>query len=128
MVAGSTLRVGGDMVLGDRLVSAVGAIGFSETPPTARKRAEAGDVILLTEGSGGGTITTTAIYHGLFDVVWETLDVNFIRASEAIMDAGILGDIHAMTDVTNGDSGVMPMRSHQPQGWALNSMPRQYGP
>ncbi|MDI6701824.1 AIR synthase-related protein [Methanothermobacter wolfeii] len=102
VVAGSTLRVGGDMVLGDRLVSAVGAIGFSETPPTARKRAEAGDVILLTEGSGGGTITTTAIYHGLFDVVWETLDVNFIRASEAIMDAGILGDIHAMTDVTNG--------------------------
>ncbi|GAB4378039.1 AIR synthase-related protein [Methanothermobacter thermautotrophicus] len=102
VVAGSTLRVGGDMVLGDRLVSAVGAIGFSETPPTARKRAEPGDVILLTEGSGGGTITTTAIYHGLFDVVWETLDVNFIRASEAIMDSGLLGDVHAMTDVTNG--------------------------
>ncbi|MBE2899908.1 hypothetical protein DNK57_03620 [Methanothermobacter thermautotrophicus] len=102
VVAGSTLRVGGDMVLGDRLVSAVGAIGFSETPPTARRRAEPGDSILLTEGSGGGTITTTAIYHGLFDVVWETLDVNFIRASEAIMDSGLLEDVHAMTDVTNG--------------------------
>lgn len=102
VVAGSTLRVGGDMVLGDRLVSAVGAIGVSETPPTARKRAEPGDVILLTEGSGGGTITTAAIYHGLFDVVWETLDVNFIRASGAIMEAGLLEVIHAMTDVTNG--------------------------
>ena len=59
MVAGSTLRVGGDMVPGDRLVRAVG-YRLLETPPTARKRAEAGDVILLTEGSGGGTITTTA--------------------------------------------------------------------
>ena len=102
IVAGSTLRVGGDMVLGDRLVSAVGAIGVSEHPPTARKRAEPGDIILLTEGSGGGTITTTAIYHGLFDVVWETMDINFIKASEALMDAGLLQEIHAMTDVTNG--------------------------
>ncbi|MCK9152314.1 AIR synthase-related protein [Methanobacterium alcaliphilum] len=102
IVAGSTLRVGGDMVLGDRLVSAVGSIGVSPYPPTARKRAEAGDIILLTEGSGGGTITTTAIYHGLFDVVWETMDINFIQASEAIMHAGLLPEVHAMTDVTNG--------------------------
>ncbi len=83
LVAGSTLRVGGDMVLGDRLVSAVGAVGISQYPPTARKRAESKDVVLLTEGSGGGTITTTAIYHGMFDVVWETMDINFIKASEA---------------------------------------------
>jgi hydrogenase expression/formation protein len=102
LVAGSTLRVGGDMVLGDRLVSAVGAVGISQYPPTARKRAEAGDVVLLTEGSGGGTISTTAIYHGMFDVVWETMDINFIKASEAIFNAGLLPEVHAMTDVTNG--------------------------
>ena len=102
LVAGSTLRVGGDMVLGDRLVSAVGAIGISQYPPTARKRAEVGDVILLTEGSGGGTITTTAIYHGMFDVVRETMDISFIKASEAISNAGLLPKVHAMTDVTNG--------------------------
>jgi len=102
LVAGSTLRVGGDMVLGDRLVSAVGAVGISPHPPTARKRAEPGDVILLTEGSGGGTITTTALYHGLFDVVWETMDISFIQASEAILKAGLLPKVHAMTDVTNG--------------------------
>lgn len=102
LVAGSTLRVGGDMVLGDRLVSAAGAIGISEYPPTARKRAEVGDVILLTEGSGGGTITTTAIYHGMFDVVRETMDISFIKASEAIFNTGLLLEVHAMTDVTNG--------------------------
>ena len=102
LVAGSTLRVGGDMVLGDRLVSAVGAVGISKHPPTARKRAESGDVILLTEGSGGGTISTTAIYHGMFDVVWETMDISFIKASEAIFQAGLLPEVHAMTDVTNG--------------------------
>ena len=102
LVAGSTRRIGGDMVLGDRLVSAVGAVGISEYPPTARKRAEAKDVVLLTEGSGGGTISTTAIYHGMFDVVWETMDINFIKASEAIFQAGLLPEVHAMTDVTNG--------------------------
>lgn len=102
LVAGSTLRVGGDMVLGDRLVSAVGAVGVSPYPPTARKRAEDGDVILMTEGSGGGTITTAALYHGLFDVVWETMDINFIKSSEAIFNAGLLDKVHAMTDVTNG--------------------------
>jgi hydrogenase expression/formation protein len=102
LVAGSTLRVGGDMVLGDRLVSAVGAVGISEYAPTARKRAEPRDVILLTEGSGGGTISTTAIYHGMFDVVQETMDISFIKASEAIFNAGLLPEVHAMTDVTNG--------------------------
>ncbi len=102
IVAGSTLRVGGDMVLGDRLVSAVGSIGVSPHPPTARKRAEAGDVILLTEGSGGGTITTTAIYNGFFDVVWETMDISFIKASNALIKDDLVKDVHAMTDVTNG--------------------------
>lgn len=102
IVAGSTLRVGGDMVLGDRLVSAVGSIGVSSYPPTARKRAEPGDVILLTEGSGGGTITTTALYNGFFDVVWETMDIGFIKASNALMKDDLVKDVHAMTDVTNG--------------------------
>ncbi|MDR1820465.1 MAG: hypothetical protein LBR15_09515 [Methanobrevibacter sp.] len=102
IVAGSTLRVGGDMVIGNRLVSAVGSIGVSEYVPTARKRAEVGDVILLTEGSGGGTITTTAIYNGFFDVIWETLDISFIKASNILNEENLIKDIHAMTDVTNG--------------------------
>ena len=102
IVAGSTLRVGGDMVLGDRFVSAVGSVGVSPYPPTARKGASKNDVILLTEGSGGGTITTTALYNGFFDVVWDTMNVNFVEASHALFEADLVKDIHAMTDVTNG--------------------------
>lgn len=102
IVAGSTLRVGGDMVLGDRFVSAVGSVGVSNYPPTARKGATDGDIILLTEGSGGGTITTTALYNGFFDVIWDTLNVNFVQASHALFEVDLIKDIHAMTDVTNG--------------------------
>ena len=102
IVAGSTLRVGGDMVLGDRFVSAVGSVGVSDYPPTARKGANKDDVILLTEGFGGGTITTTALYNGFFDVVWDTMNVNFVQASHALFEADLVKDIHAMTDVTNG--------------------------
>lgn len=102
IVAGSTLRVGGDMVLGDRFVSAVGSVGVSNYPPTARKGATNGDVILLTEGSGGGTITTTALYNGFFDVIWDTMNVNFVQASHALFENDLVKDIHAMTDVTNG--------------------------
>ena len=94
IVAGSTLRVGGDMVLGDRFVSAVGSVGVSPYPPTARKGATEGDVILLTEGSGGG--------NGFFDVVWDTMNVNFVQASHALFESDLVKDVHAMTDVTNG--------------------------
>ena len=90
------------MVLGGRFVSAVGSVGVSDYPPTARKGATKGDVILLTEGSGGGTITTTAIYNGFFDVVWDTMNVNFVQASQSLFEADLVKDIHAMTDVTNG--------------------------
>lgn len=102
IVAGSTLRVGGDMVLGDRLVSAVGSVGYSNYPPTARKGASIGDIILMSEGSGGGTITTTALYNGFFDIVWDTLDVDFIKASNSLFKHDLVKNIHAMTDVTNG--------------------------
>ena len=101
-VAGSTLRIGGDMVLGDRLVAAVGAVGVSKELPTARKNAKAGDVILMSEGAGGGTITTIALYNGYFDVLKETLNVDFMRDCEQIQKQGLLPKIHAMTDVTNG--------------------------
>ena len=99
LVSGSTLRVGGDMVLGDRLVGAVGAVGTSSVVPTARSEAVPGDVILMTEGSGGGTVTTTAIYNNFPEVIDETLNVQFIKASRILNS---IDGIHAMTDITNG--------------------------
>ena len=56
----------------------------------------------MTEGAGGGTITTTALYNGYFDVVWDTMNISFVKASKALFAADIVKDIHAMTDVTNG--------------------------
>jgi len=101
LITGSTLRIGGDMVIGERMTGCVGAVGITQTV-SARILAEPGDVIIMTEGAGGGTISTTALYYGKHDIVNETINIKFIDACEAIMDAGLLEHIHAMTDVTNG--------------------------
>jgi len=101
LITGSTLRIGGDMVIGERMTGGVGAVGIA-SDLTARIDAEPGDVILMTEGAGGGTISTAALYYGVHDVVDETINITFIEACEALIDAGLPGRIHAMTDVTNG--------------------------
>mgnify|MGYP001195248256 CR=1 FL=1 len=101
LVSGSTLRVGGDMVFGDRLVSGVAAVGVSNTFPKVRRNAENGDIILLTKGSGGGTITTIAIYNKYFEIIKETLNVEFTDACYTLFKNGI-GAIHTMCDITNG--------------------------
>lgn len=102
LVSGSTLRIGGDMVLGNRLVGAVGAVGSSNTIPKARKESKIGDIILMTEASGGGTITTTSIYNDYPEVIKETLNVQFIKASQILNNYPKQEHIHAMTDITNG--------------------------
>ncbi|MCX9085709.1 MAG: AIR synthase-related protein [Candidatus Methanoperedens sp.] len=101
LVTGSTLRIGGDMVIGDRMTGGVGAVGMAQDL-TARIQAIPGDVILMTEGAGGGTVSTTALYYGMHDLVDETINIKFIDACEALFDAGMIEKIHAMTDVTNG--------------------------
>lgn len=101
LVAGSTLRIGGDMVLGDRMTGCVGAVGVAEHL-TPRREARPGDLLLMTEGAGGGTIATTAIYSGHPEVVERTINLHFIRACEALMESRAFGQVHAMTDVTNG--------------------------
>ncbi len=99
LITGSTLRIGGDMVIGDRLTGCVGAVGVSERL-TPRKDAKPGDVILMTEGSGGGTVCAAALYYGRHEVVEETLNIKFLEACEALLRKDLT--IHAMTDVTNG--------------------------
>jgi hydrogenase expression/formation protein len=101
LVAGSTLRIGGDMVLGTRMTGCVGAVGVA-SHVTPRRASAPGDVILMTSGSGGGTIATAAIYSGMPDVVDRTLNLDFLRAVQTLLASDILGEIHAMTDVTNG--------------------------
>lgn len=100
-VSGSTLRIGGDMVIGERMTGCVGAVGVADAL-TPRKNAIARDVILMTEGSGGGTISTSALYFRRAEVVKETLNVKFLRSCELLLRAGLTKKIHAMTDVTNG--------------------------
>lgn len=101
LITGSTLRIGGDMVIGERMTGGVGAVGVAESL-TARVQAKPGDVILMTEGAGGGTVSTTALYYGMHHIVEETINLKFIDACEALFEANLVGKIHAMTDVTNG--------------------------
>jgi len=101
LITGSTLRIGGDMVIGERMTGGVGAVGIAKDL-TARIQAMPGDIIIMTEGAGGGTVSTTALYYGMHNVVDETINLKFIDACEALLEAGLIEKIHAMTDVTNG--------------------------
>jgi len=101
LVSGSTLRIGGDMVLGERMTGCVGTAGIAEHL-TPRRGAAPGDVILMTEGAGGGTIATAAIYSGYPEVVDRTINLQFLKAVEALLESRAIGEVHAMTDVTNG--------------------------
>ncbi|MDY6966087.1 MAG: AIR synthase-related protein [Halobacteriota archaeon] len=100
-ITGSTLRIGGDMVIGERMTGCVGAVGTAKNL-TPRRDAKPGDVILMTEGAGGGTISTTALYYGRPDIVQETLNVKFLHVCDLLVKEGLSEEIHAMTDVTNG--------------------------
>ena len=102
ITAGSTLRIGGDMVIGERFVGGLAAIGIASKSILARRYIQPGDKILMTEGAGGGTITTTAIYSGNHEIVKETLNIKFLEAAKVILNSSYLSEIRAMCDVTNG--------------------------
>ena len=102
ITAGSTLRIGGDMVIGDRLVGGIAAVGLASKKLLARRNIQVGDKLLMTEGAGGGTITTTAIYSGNHEVIKETMNIKFLEACEVILNSEYISEIHAMCDVTNG--------------------------
>jgi len=101
ITAGSTLRIGGDMVIGNRLVGGIAAVGVCNRL-LARRNIQVGDRILMSEGAGGGTITTTAIYSGNHDVIKETMNIKFLEACEIILNSDYVDEIRAMCDVTNG--------------------------
>jgi hydrogenase expression/formation protein len=101
LVAGSTLRIGGDMVLGERLTGCVGTVGVTGHL-TARRSTCPGDVVLMTEGAGGGTIATAAIYSGFPDIVEKTINLHFLKAADALLASPAIRAVHSLTDVTNG--------------------------
>ncbi|WP_290598237.1 MULTISPECIES: AIR synthase-related protein [unclassified Archaeoglobus] len=101
LISGSTLRIGGDMVIGERMTGGVGCVGVSKYI-TPRKNVREEDVILLTEGAGGGTVATTAIYYGMHEIVEETINLDFIKAVKAIFANRLVERVHSMSDVTNG--------------------------
>jgi hydrogenase expression/formation protein len=101
LITGSTLRIGGDMVIGERMTGGVGAVGITSYL-TSRNKTQIGDLIFMTEGAGGGTVSTTALYYGMHDVVEETINIRFLEACEALLKSGLYRKIHSMTDVTNG--------------------------
>lgn len=101
LVAGSTLRIAGDLVTGDRLSGAAGAVGLAHKI-TPRKGICPGDVLIMTSGSGGGTIAAAAIFNGRGEVIRETLNLDFIKITRTLLNDPLSEMIHAMTDVTNG--------------------------
>jgi hydrogenase expression/formation protein len=92
ITAGSTLRIGGDMVIGDRLVGGIAAIGITSKNILARRNIQLGDKILMTEGAGGGTITTTAVYSGNHEIIKETLNIKFLEAANIILNSSYLSE------------------------------------
>lgn len=101
LITGSTLRIGGDMVIGERMTGGVGAVGVTSSL-TSRNKTQVGDLILMTEGAGGGTISTTALYYGMHEVVEETINIRFLEACEVLLQSELHRKVHSMTDVTNG--------------------------
>jgi len=101
ITAGSTLRIGGDMVIGTRITGGIAAVGLAKKL-LVRRNIQPGDAILMTEGAGGGTIATTAIYGAMSEVIKETLNIKFIQACEKIFQSKVFSKIHCMCDVTNG--------------------------
>ncbi|WP_054845171.1 AIR synthase related protein [Sulfuracidifex tepidarius] len=101
ILAGSTLRIGGDLVIGERIsggVASVGKIGKKSFP---RSNVREGNSLVLTEGNGGGTIATTAIFHGFPEVVDSTLSLKDIEACRIVTNY-VSDKVDSMTDVTNG--------------------------
>ena len=79
----------------------MGCIGFGRKL-TPRRDVKPGDVLIMTEGHGGGTIATTALYNGFPEVVKETLNLKNINLAQKLIHSPELENVHSITDITNG--------------------------
>ena len=118
ILAGSTLRIGGDLVIGERISGGIGAIGIldEKSKYLSKDNIQDGDYVVMSEGNGGGTITTTAIYNGFYDVVKETLSLVDLEACKVVKE-GLIQVVHSATDVTNG--GIRATSYELPKGLGI---------
>ncbi|BCU69199.1 AIR synthase related protein [Stygiolobus caldivivus] len=119
ILAGSTLRIGGDLVIGERISGGIGAVGLIDEKSSylSKENVEENDFIVMTEGNGGGTIATTAIYNGFYDVITETLSLSDLGTCKIIREDDIVKRIHSATDVTNG--GIRATAYELPEGLGI---------
>ena len=73
------------MVIGTRITGGIAAVGTCNRVLARRDILPDADII-MTEGAGGGTVATTAIYHGWPDTVLYTLNVKFIKAMSVLLN------------------------------------------
>jgi len=83
------------------MTGCVGCVGFGQNL-TPRRDIKAGDVLVMTEGSGGGSIATTALYNSFSEVVKETINLRVISLGQKLIETPLVKNIHALTDITNG--------------------------
>ncbi len=101
ILAGSTLRIGGDLVIGERISGGVASVGKVGKKSFLRSNVKEGNSLVLTEGNGGGTIATTAIFYGFPEVVESTLSLKDLESCRVVSNY-VPDKVDSMTDVTNG--------------------------
>ena len=84
LVGGSTLRIGGDAVIGRRVTGGSFAVG-RRVRDWSRFSAKPGDVLYATVGKGGGTITAYALTHDKPELMRLTLNVDFVKEIKLAM-------------------------------------------
>ncbi|MCY0850859.1 AIR synthase related protein [Sulfuracidifex metallicus] len=100
ILSGSTLRIGGDMVIGERISGGIASVGKIGKKRFLRTNVSEGQYVVMTEGNGGGTIATTAIFHGMPEIVDSTLNLKDLLACK-VLDR-VPDKVDSVTDVTNG--------------------------
>jgi hydrogenase expression/formation protein len=90
------------MVIGTRLTGGIAAVGVCDKV-LARKDIKLECDILMTEGAGGGTIATTALYNARPDKIIHTLNIKFLQGMELLLkEKDLLEGVYCCCDVTNG--------------------------
>ncbi len=97
LVGGSTLRIGGDLVIGERVCGGSFAIG--KRVKRWNRSPKPGLQLVATVGKGGGTATAFAITHNYHELVDLTINVDFAHSIRRVRE---LDCVHFAFDWTNG--------------------------